>query len=95
MAVVSLILGLSVITFKQFYTATRSRASVDASDKAAFHWIDQNIPDSEKFINAGFANAGRPDVVFASDGGLWLSTYTGNDVSLPFHEGRFSTTKHK
>lgn len=55
---------------------------VHPADRAAFDWIEKNVPQDAKFlISSEFTYQGRG--VTASDAGMWLPLLTGRLVSLP------------
>jgi len=69
--------------YKTFYERNNMHNVIQESDIRSFEWINNNIPDEEKFlINAN----GNDGLVFSTDGGGWLEVFTDNEISTPFYD---------
>lgn len=74
---------LSRKMYKTFHERNSMHNVIEESDIKSFDWINQNIPDEEKFlINAN----GNDGLVFSTDGGGWLEVFTDNEISMPFYD---------
>lgn len=74
---------LSKKMHKTFHERNSMHNVIEESDIKSFDWINQNIPDEEKFlINAN----GNDGLVFSTDGGGWLEVFTDNEISMPFYD---------
>ena len=74
---------LSKKMYKTFHERNSMHNVIEESDIKSFDWINQNIPDEEKFlINAN----GNDGLVFPTDGGGWLEVFTDNEISMPFYD---------
>jgi len=74
---------LSKKMYKTFYERNNMHNVIQESDIRSFEWINNNIPDEEKFlINAN----GNDGLVFSTDGGGWLEVFTDNEISTPFYD---------
>jgi len=74
---------LSKKMHKTFHERNSMHNVIEESDIKTFDWINQNIPDEEKFlINAN----GNDGLVFSTDGGGWLEVFTDNEISMPFYD---------
>jgi len=74
---------LSKKMYKTFHERNSMHNVIEESDIKSFDWINQNIPDEEKFlINAN----GNDGLVFSTDGGGWLEVFTDNEISMPFYD---------
>lgn len=74
---------LSYRTYNQFFKVTDSYNVVQESDMRSFEWINENIPDDDKFLINGNGGNG---LVFSTDGGGWLEVFTDNAISTPFYD---------
>ena len=66
-----------------FRSVTDSYNVVQVSDIRSFEWINENIPDEDKFLINGNGGNG---LVFSTDGGGWLEIFTDNEISTPFYD---------
>lgn len=83
LSVAILIVLLSIKMYKTFYERNNMHNLIQESDLRSFDWINENIPDEEKFlINAN----GGDGLVFSTDGGGWLEIFTDNEISKPFYD---------
>lgn len=74
---------LSKKMYKTFYERNNMHNVIQESDIRSFEWINNNIPNEEKFlINAN----GNDGLVFSTDGGGWLEVFTDNEISTPFYD---------
>jgi len=74
---------LSKKMYKTFYERNNMHNVIQESDIRSFEWINNNIPDEEKFlINAN----GNDGLVFSTDGGGWIEVFTDNEISTPFYD---------
>lgn len=78
-------------TYKEYRKTSKNLSVIDSDDLAAFKWIDENIDDKQIFLNNAIQSPTRKKIIFGTDAGVWLPVYTGNDISMPFHEERFSS----
>ena len=73
----------SIKMYKTFHERSEMHNVIQESDIKSFEWINDNIPDEEKFlINAN----GNDGLVFSTDGGGWLEVFTDNEISMPFYD---------
>lgn len=72
----------SIKMYRTFNERNDMHNVIHESDLRSFDWINENIPDEEKFlINANGGNG----LVFSTDGGGWLEVFTDNEISKPFY----------
>lgn len=74
---------LSYRTYNQFFKVTDFYNVIQESDMRSFEWINENIPDDDKFLINGNGGNG---LVFSTDGGGWLEVFTDNEISTPFYD---------
>lgn len=78
-------------TYKEYRKVSKNLSMVDSDDLEAFKWIDTNIDDKAIFLNNAVRSPVRKKIIFGTDAGIWLPVYTSNEVTMPFHEERFSS----
>lgn len=88
--VAGLAIAGSYLTYS-LYEDKSASSVVNEYDIQAYEWIDENIPDSEKFIGMSRLDPNRASIVFPIDGALWLPVMTDNQIANPFQELGFQT----
>lgn len=84
-AIAVIALTSSYLTYSIF-RAKSATPFVDKADIQAFDWINDNLPDSEKFVGMSQLDPRRNSIVFPVDGTMWLPVFTNNAVATPFQE---------
>lgn len=80
---------------KTYHKYQQSSASsfVDQQDLAAYDWINKNLSKPYGFVGYSQINPQRPNIVYPTDGSLWLPVFTDASVSTAFQNTEFTSVK--
>lgn len=79
--------------YQVYFKYARSQEELNLvyeEDLEAFEWMSENIEKGNVILNNA-VRGDRKNVVFASDGGAWLSVFTDIQIAMPFTD--FSSRK--
>jgi hypothetical protein len=62
-------------------------------DLNAYQFINKNIPAGSLFLNSAKVSETNPNVVYPTDGGMWIPVYTDNNITMDFLEFSSDWTK--
>lgn len=80
------LLILARAEYKKFDSRTEAFTVVNDYDLQAFDWINKNLSKEAGFIVSSSAGKNRKNIIYPTDGGLWIPVYTENPVSVSFLE---------